>query len=83
MAATTTTASATPSKADVEAFMKARGITKTREGVSGADVYDRSSENESERERETFGAYLANGNPSQYLEDRNFDIGRRRSGWGR
>lgn len=66
-----TTSTTSPSRADVEAFMKVRGITKTREGVSGADIYGSSSENEDIRERETFAGYMAAGCPSQYLGDRN------------
>ena len=59
-------------------FIKTHGVTKAREGVSGRDLNFGCSERESERERETFAGYAATGNRAQYLEDRNFEIGRRR-----
>ncbi len=62
----------------VAAFIKTNGITKVREGVSGRDLNYERSERNSERERETFAAYAAEGNRAQYLEDRNFEISRRR-----
>ena len=62
----------------VAAFIKTHNITTTREGVSGRDLCSGRSERDSERERETFAAYAAAGCGSRFLEDRNFEISRRR-----
>lgn len=55
-------------------FVKVRycrfcGENSIRENEENADSEYFSIEQRSERERELFGAYLANRNPSQYFED--------------
>ena len=59
----------TPTEAEKLAeYLATCGATKVAEGVSG-DEGPWSAENAAERERETFGAYLAAGCRHAYFED--------------
>ena len=58
-----------PETESLEDYLATVGATKVAMGVSGCEEGYLARENASERERETFGAYLAAGCRHAYLQD--------------